>query len=128
MNQLTSLRNMIAAMFIGYIAITTGSCKSPIESDEKESPASDQLLTLTRSQLTNARLTIGSLQQQPITTVIRVKGKVDLPPQKMMSVSVPLGGYLKSSNLLVGMRVQKGEVIAVVEGEQYIQLQIHILQ
>jgi cobalt-zinc-cadmium efflux system membrane fusion protein len=41
----------------------------------------------------------------------------------MLSVSVPLGGYLQSTRLLPGMRVEKGDVIAVVTGEQYIQLQ-----
>ncbi|MBU3743987.1 MAG: efflux RND transporter periplasmic adaptor subunit, partial [Sediminibacterium sp.] len=123
MNQITSLRMLISAMLIGYMGIASSSCKSPVESEEKKATVSDQLVTLTRSQLNNAQLSIGYLLQQPITSFIRVKGKIDLPPQKMMSVSVPLGGYLKSSNLLVGMRVEKGEVIAVVEGEQYIQLQ-----
>jgi cobalt-zinc-cadmium efflux system membrane fusion protein len=52
-----------------------------------------------------------------------VSGKIDVPPQNMVSVSVPLGGYLKSSQLLPGMHVRKGEVIAVMEDQQYIQLQ-----
>jgi membrane fusion protein, heavy metal efflux system len=36
---------------------------------------------------------------------------------------VPLGGYLKTTQLLPGMRVKKGEVIAVMQDQQYIQLQ-----
>ncbi|MEI8110894.1 MAG: efflux RND transporter periplasmic adaptor subunit [Chitinophagia bacterium] len=123
MNQLISIRIIISTILIGLIGITSSGCKSPVESEEKQATVSDQLVSLTRAQLNNAQLAIGTIQQQPITSVVRVKGKIDLPPQKMMSVSVPLGGYLKSSNLLVGMRVEKGEVIAVVEGEQYIQLQ-----
>jgi cobalt-zinc-cadmium efflux system membrane fusion protein len=41
----------------------------------------------------------------------------------MVSISVPLGGYLKSTKLLPGMKVKKGEVIANIEDQQYIQLQ-----
>ena len=123
MKQYISFRIIISSILVGYITITSIGCKSPVETEEKQSTLSDQVVTLTKAQLKNAQLTIGTLQQQPITALVRVKGKIDLPPQKMMSVSVPLGGYLKSSNLLVGMRVEKGEVIAVVEGEQYIQLQ-----
>jgi cobalt-zinc-cadmium efflux system membrane fusion protein len=41
----------------------------------------------------------------------------------MVSVSVPLGGYLKSTQLLPGMHVNKGQAIAVMEDLQYIQLQ-----
>jgi len=36
-------------------------------------------------------------------------------PQNLVSVSIPLGGYLKSSNLLPGKPVSKGQVIAVIE-------------
>jgi membrane fusion protein, heavy metal efflux system len=52
-----------------------------------------------------------------------VNGRVDVPPQNMVSISVPLGGYLKSTKLLEGMHLNKGEVIAIVEDQQYIQLQ-----
>ena len=48
---------------------------------------------------------------------------MDVPPQNMVSISVPLGGYLRSTSLLPGMHVRKGDVIAVMEDQQYIQLQ-----
>jgi cobalt-zinc-cadmium efflux system membrane fusion protein len=54
---------------------------------------------------------------------MKVNGKIDVPPQNMVSISVPLGGYLKTSKLLPGMHVNKGEVVAVMEDQQYIQLQ-----
>jgi cobalt-zinc-cadmium efflux system membrane fusion protein len=41
----------------------------------------------------------------------------------MVSVSMPLGGFLKSTKLLPGMHVKKGEIIANMEDQQYIQLQ-----
>lgn len=41
----------------------------------------------------------------------------------MVSISFPMGGYLKSSQLLPGMHVSRGESIAVMEDQQFIQLQ-----
>jgi len=52
-----------------------------------------------------------------------VNGKIDVPPQNLISISVPLGGYLKNTDLLPGMHVNKGQVIAVMQDQQYIQLQ-----
>jgi cobalt-zinc-cadmium efflux system membrane fusion protein len=52
-----------------------------------------------------------------------VNGKIDVPPQNLVSISVPLGGYLKTTQLLPGMHVNKGDVIAVMQDQQYIQLQ-----
>lgn len=83
----------------------------------------ETVITLTDAQLKNTQLEIGKLEQRNISTIIKVNGKIDVPPQNMVSVSMPLGGYLKTTKLLTGMRVGKGEIIATMEDLQYIQLQ-----
>jgi len=99
-------------------------CQNKKSGNESESvPAEENLVRMTSAQYVSAKLVIGKITNKEMSAVIRVKGKVDVPPQKMLSVSVPMGGYLQSTRLLPGMRVEKGEVIAKVTGEQYIQLQ-----
>ena len=121
MNKLTykHVYPILAACF----SIAALACNQPVNTEPASPEPAEHTVALSSAQFKNANLVVGTLLQKEISALIRVKGKVDVPPQKLMSVSVPLGGYLKSSNLLPGMRVQKGEVIAVVEGEQYIQLQ-----
>jgi len=121
MNKLTykPFYQILAACFF----IAAMACNQPVNNEPAPTEPALHTVVLTPAQFKNANLVVGTLSQKEISALIRVKGKVDVPPQKLMSVSVPLGGYLKSSNLLPGMRVQQGEVIAVVEGEQYIQLQ-----
>ena len=121
MNKLTykHVYPILAACF----SIAALACNQPVNTEPASPEPALHTVVLTPAQFKNANLVVSNLTQKEISSLIRVKGKVDVPPQKLMSVSVPLGGYLKSSNLLPGMRVQKGEVIAVVEGEQYIQLQ-----
>jgi membrane fusion protein, heavy metal efflux system len=48
---------------------------------------------------------------------------VDVPPQNIVSVSFPIGGYLVSTRLLPGMRVRKGEAIAQMQDQLLIQMQ-----
>ncbi|WP_439504352.1 efflux RND transporter periplasmic adaptor subunit [Sediminibacterium sp.] len=95
--------------------------------DQKEetaaATASSDTLILSNEQLKNASLVIGQMQELEIASLMKVNGKIDVPPQNMVSISVPLGGYLKTSKLLPGMHVNKGEVLAVMEDQQYIQLQ-----
>jgi cobalt-zinc-cadmium efflux system membrane fusion protein len=73
--------------------------------------------------MNNAHIETGNIEQKEIASLLKVNGRIDVPPQNMVSVSVPLGGYLKSTQLLPGMHINKNEVIAVVEDNQYIQLQ-----
>lgn len=80
-------------------------------------------VTLTKGQMESAKIGLGSLEEKSISTILIVNGKIDVPPQNMISVSMPLGGYIKSTKLLPGMQIRKGEVIAVMEDQQYIQLQ-----
>lgn len=83
----------------------------------------ESLISLSDAQLKSAGIELGKLEQKSISSIIRTSGTIDVPPQNMISVSIPLGGYLKSTKLLPGMRIRKGEVVAVMEDQQYIQLQ-----
>lgn len=83
----------------------------------------EQLAELNEAQLKSANIKLGTLEEKTIASIIKVNGKIDVPPQNMVSVSMPLGGYLKSTKLLPGMHINKGEVIATMEDQQYIQLQ-----
>ena len=83
----------------------------------------ENAVTLSAAQLKNAGIVLGKMEQRSISGMLKVNGRVDVPPQNMISVSVPMGGYLKYTKLLPGMHLNKGEVIAIMEDQQYIQLQ-----
>ena len=86
-----------------------------------------EMIKLTDAQLKSSDIRIGTIQQSNIASIIKVNGKIDVPPQNMVSVSMPLGGYLKSTKLLPGMHLNKGEVIATMEDQRYIELQQEFL-
>ncbi len=110
----------ILLFVVSTFIVACGNNKTEEKTAETANPA---MVTLTKEQLTNANVVLGKLEQKSISSILKVNGKIDVPPQNMVSVSVPLGGYLKSTKLLPGMHVSKGEVIAVMEDQQYIQLQ-----
>lgn len=81
------------------------------------------IVTLNDQQLKNAGIKTGKIETKAISSLLKLNGKIDVPPQNMASISIPLGGYLKATKLLPGMSVKKGEVLAVIEDPQYIQFQ-----
>jgi cobalt-zinc-cadmium efflux system membrane fusion protein len=66
---------------------------------------------------------MGSVQQK-----LKVNGTVDAPPQSLVSISFPLGGYLKQTEMLPGRPVKQGEIIGIMEDQSYVQLQQDYLQ
>ena len=105
------------------IALLCSACGNPQKAENATETVDEHLVVLSNEQLQNADLGLGKLTQMTISNLLKVNGKIDVPPQNMVSISVPLGGYLKESKLLPGMHVSKGEVIAIMQDQQYIQLQ-----
>jgi len=101
-------------------------CSSKLEkgtAEAKESVAESNIVSLTKAQLHIGKIAIGGLQTTKMQKTIKVNGFIDVPPQNMMSVSIPMGGYVKKANLIPGEKVSKGTVLAVLEDASYISLQ-----
>ncbi len=101
------------------------SCTSKENNTAPAKPAevNENIVTLTDAQLKNAGIETGKPTIENMSSILKVNGLVDVPPQNMVSVSFPFGGYLKSTHLLPGMKVRKGESIAVMEEQSLIQMQ-----
>ncbi len=80
-------------------------------------------INLTQDQLKALGLQYGDPVKTSMGSIITVQGKIDLPPQNLISVNFSLGGYLRSTKLIPGMHVSKGEVIAIMEDQAIVQLQ-----
>lgn len=108
--------------FFAWLLLSCGGATNE-EASNPAAESSETMVVLTDTQLQTAGIRTGAIEARTITNRLQVNGLVDVPPQSMISVSVPLGGYLKSTRLLPGMRIRKGEVLAELEDPQYIQLQ-----
>ena len=94
-----------------------------VASSMKQDSTILNVVRLTAAQLKTANLTTGQVQNRDMHQVLKVNGLIDVPPSNIVSISIPLGGYLKKTNLIPGMFVKKGALLAVIEDPIYIQLQ-----
>ncbi|MFD0750913.1 efflux RND transporter periplasmic adaptor subunit [Mucilaginibacter calamicampi] len=111
-------------IYLASLALFLSACGDKQKpTDDAATTNNNSIVILTDAQFKNAAITTGKIEQKDISSVLKLNGQIDVPPQNMVSISVPLGGYLKSTKLLPGMHVNQGEAIATVEDQQYIQLQ-----
>lgn len=109
---------------IGLVVLAGVSCSQADEKSTTQAPAAnEEEVTFTDLQVKNAGIVTDTAIRQTLQSVLKVNGVVDVPPQNIVSVSFPMGGYLRTTNLLPGMHVRKGEVIGVMEDQSLIQLQ-----
>lgn len=112
------------------LTITALSCTKNSEAPPEEDHHDEEetVVELTDAQMKTADVVLGAIENKQISGTIRVNGKLDVPPQQLVSISAPLGGFLKSTSLLEGSRVKKGQLIATIENLDFIQIQQDYLE
>ncbi|NML41988.1 efflux RND transporter periplasmic adaptor subunit [Chitinophaga sp. G-6-1-13] len=112
-----------------YIAITgfLYACNNKPAAEKttaENKPAPDNnTVTLDSVQKKNAGIVLDTVRMVNMHATLRATGTVDVPPQNLISISFPMGGYLKSTRLLPGSQVSRGETIGTMEDQSYVQLQ-----
>ncbi len=122
-----------------FLAMTWGlivffpACTNPESrtDDEKTTnapaPPTD-LLTLTAEQAKTIGLETGGFDTTLLSDEVTANGVVDVPPMYLASVSLPIGGYVRSIHKLPGSTVAKGETLITLESMEFIQMQQDYLQ
>ncbi|RXM42793.1 efflux RND transporter periplasmic adaptor subunit [Flavobacterium sp. YO12] len=115
------MKTYIIAVF-GLLLLV--SCNSDKKNQERETvQKQENTIQLSSEQIKNAGLVVGNPEERTVKGILQLQGTVTVPPKSVVSVSIPLGGYIKKTDLMAGMHVRKGQLLAVVEDMQYIQLQ-----
>jgi cobalt-zinc-cadmium efflux system membrane fusion protein len=111
-----------------FIAIVLSACNNKKAPATGEKPTSENTVEITQEQYQAIGIQLGSATIKPVSGQLRVTGYIDVPPQNLLSVTTQMGGIIVSTPLLQGSSVTKGEVIAVLENQDYVQLQQDYLE
>lgn len=112
-------------LFLIIMLLIQASCKQPEQAATKAEKVAAQSteIELTPAQIKNGNIETSEVVRTSINSTVSLNGVIDVPPQNMVSITCPLGGYIKSINLLPGQEISRGEVLIVMEDPAYIQLQ-----
>jgi len=116
---------------IPILAIVLSACSS---ADKENTNAGNEqtpdkfAVTLTEAQKAHSKILTAKTQRRAIANYITLNGLLEAPPQNIVSVTAPLGGFVKSTPLLQGLHLHKGDVLAELENPDFIQLQEDYLQ
>ncbi len=89
------------------------------EHDEEGS----NMVALQLKQLDVMNIELGTVKQVNLGATLKVNGQLELPPQKMASVSAIIGGRVQSVAVIEGDKVRKGQVIARLSNPEFITMQ-----
>lgn len=110
---------LFPAVFYFFSACTSSNRENAV----KEIDTPENVITLSKAQYEAASISLGKIERKKITTSLQVNGRLEVPPQNLVTISAPMNGFVKSTTLLQGMKMRKGDVLATLQHQDYIQLQ-----
>jgi len=97
------------------------------EAKETEVLAED-IVEVRDDQAKLAKIETGTIELRSLSGMLKVNGLVTVAPQNYATVCMPMGGFVKSVALTPGKAVAKGQVLAVLENQDFIDLQQNYLE
>lgn len=111
-------------IFISSLLLT--SCKQEVK--EEVTAQNEDEISVTKEQFQTMKMEIGSPIEQDFNVGIKATGKIDVPPENRVKITSFLGGYIKSTHLLIGDKVKKGQALVTLENTDFIDIQKDFLE
>jgi len=122
------MKNIAVVLFLlAGLWACSGKQQEPAHEEEHHAEEGN-IVEFTQAQYETAAVELGQASTRNLSDVVNANGVIDIPPQNLVSISAPLGGFVRKTELLQGMQVKKGQVLATIENPDFIQIQQDFLE
>ncbi|MBW8199155.1 efflux RND transporter periplasmic adaptor subunit [Flagellimonas abyssi] len=114
----------IAAVFL----LLMGCGNKNSEASASEEQGEETGIVVSQDQFDTNNLTMGTMEKRTFPKMVETSGMIDVPPENRASVSAFMGGFVKQTSLLIGDKVKKGQLLVVLENQEFVQMQQEYLE
>ena len=112
---------MKKSLYIITLSLVLFACKEA--KTEVVEQKDNGLIAVTAAQFQSSRMEISSPIEHDFDVTVKAAGKIDVPPQNRAKVNTFMGGYVKSTTLLVGNKVTKGQALLTLQSTEFLDIQ-----
>ncbi|PKV53174.1 cobalt-zinc-cadmium efflux system membrane fusion protein [Aquimarina sp. MAR_2010_214] len=116
-----NIYKIVILIFVFILCSCSEKNKQQIEIENRT--MMDDRIQITQAQFEQSKMALGSLEEKEFPTVVNVNGMIDVPPENRAVVNATMGGYIKTTPLLIGDEVRKGQVLVTIENPQFLTIQ-----
>lgn len=118
----------VMAFAVPALLVSCGNAKQESKEGEKEEVLPDDIVEMRIDQQKLADIQMGSIQMLSLSGTLKVNGLISVSPENYASVCAPMGGFVKSTSQIPGNFVKRGQVLAMIENSEFIDLQQRYLE
>ncbi len=123
-------RYLATLLLVGLIGMM-GCGKKAEPAADPESVATEaaaDLVTMSPEQVKSIGIATTQVSRRVLHGKLAASGVLDVPPQNLVSISAPFGGFLQSTPLLQGSHVTRGQQIALLQDPEFVTMQQQYLE
>jgi len=116
---------------IAIISMAMLSCnggKKTVETVEAEEVIPEDIVEMRADQIKLADIELGKIEMRALSNTLKANGTIIVSPQSFATVCAPMGGFVKSTSLMPGNSVSKGQTLATIENAEFVDLQQNYLE
>ena len=117
------IRNLYIIALLGFILVSCGEKTTDQIEPSSQAEAIDDRIQVTQAQFDQSKMSLGEFEEKSFPTVVTVNGMIDVPPENRAVVNASMGGYIKTTPLLIGDIVRKGQLLVTIENPEFVALQ-----
>ncbi len=116
-------------MLFMFIIISSCGDKANKSSENGASEVqTDDRIQITQAQFDQNKMKIASITESDFPVMVKTSGMIDVPPENRAVVNATMGGYIKTTPLLIGDKVRKGQLLVTIENPEFVSLQQQYLE
>jgi len=128
---MTKVSIRLSIIILGLI-VSLNSCNNrdskPVADPKAVEVVPDNIVELRDDQIKLAGIQTGSIEMRSVSNTLKVNGIISVAPQNQATVCMPLGGFIKSTTLLPGNAVTRGQTLAVIENQDFVDIQQNYIE
>jgi RND family efflux transporter MFP subunit len=118
--------NFLSSIIFSVLLIAFVSCNEGKKSDNEETETEiipEDIVEMRGDQIKLANIETGQIENRLLSSNLKVSGIVSVAPENFATVCMPLGGFIKSISLMPGNVVRKGQTLAILENQEFVDIQ-----
>jgi cobalt-zinc-cadmium efflux system membrane fusion protein len=123
--------HFISASVITTFIIVLTSCNGGKDTGTVNKEAEiipEDIVELRDDQVKFAGIETGAIELRSMSGELKVSGIVTVAPQNLATVCMPLGGFVKTVCFMPGNAVTKGQTLAILENQEFVDIQQNYLE
>jgi len=120
------------SIIISGLILSLNSCingdSKPVADPKEVEVIPENIVELRADQIKLAGIQTGSVEMRSVSNTLKVNGIISVAPQNQATVCMPLGGFIKSTNLFPGNAVSRGQTLAIIENQEFVDIQQNYLE